>query len=433
MGTIDKSVYVSHRYKYNSGTINWTQAARVSKYTRTRSGVSNVHWREQIANHANAGTNLTGTWDSLSEQSIKSRKDSNAAQPYKAEGYFLGVQYPHPQSTEGDLLGDVAEMQAVMTAYKQIRKADRMFSGGVFLGELRETLHMLRNPAKALLDGLGSYLTKVSRAKQLRSIRNAKFRKLATGSERKRLLRESQDQFKDAISQSWLEGAFGWNPLIHDLMDASKAYNAFAESSNEARYEKIKAVGKSDAYYLSASTNPSIGGNFMHLVNRQRIQKGVFIIRGEVLVLPELTMIRKAERLGFAMNDFLPTVWELIPWSFLVDYFVNIGDVLDATTTDLSGVQWLVGTSVKEKIFQASCRPAPKSMQPDSSHVTFVSGNQANLTYKRRAVSRSGQYQLAHPRVVFRLPTLPLQQANMLALFTQANSVHPQRFKFRTA
>lgn len=34
-------------------------------------------------------------------------------------------------------------------------------------------------------------------------------------------------------------------------------------------------------------------------------------------------------RMGLTIQEFVPTVWELIPYSFVVDYFTNIGDVVN--------------------------------------------------------------------------------------------------------
>lgn len=44
----------------------------------------------------------------------------------------------------------------------------------------------------------------------------------------------------------------------------------------------------------------------------------------------------------------MPTVWELIPYSFLIDYFTNVGDVLQALSTDTSGVHGLWKTEIWE-------------------------------------------------------------------------------------
>jgi len=51
------------------------------------------------------------------------------------------------------------------------------------------------------------------------------------------------------------------------------------------------------------------------------------------------------DRYGFgSWREALPVVWELIPYSFLVDYFSNIGQIIDSYSTQLGGVMWINGT-----------------------------------------------------------------------------------------
>jgi hypothetical protein len=158
----------------------------------------------------------------------------------------------------------------------------------------------------------------------------------------------------------------------------------------------------------------------------------VFIIRGEVRQKPKLTTADKGETLGFSMREFIPTAWELLPWSFLVDYFADVGGFLDASTTDTSGVTWLCGTSVKTRKKRLVTKAHDKD-QPDYGTNAFrrLSSSLAASTIKRRTVGRTGVYPLGVPTVLFRLPTAPLKAANLVALFAQANSIHPQRFSFR--
>ena len=48
---------------------------------------------------------------------------------------------------------------------------------------------------------------------------------------------------------------------------------------------------------------------------------------------------------GSSTRDFLPTVWELIPYSFVVDYFTNIGNMIDSLSIIESDIGWKDYTS----------------------------------------------------------------------------------------
>lgn len=41
---------------------------------------------------------------------------------------------------------------------------------------------------------------------------------------------------------------------------------------------------------------------------------------------------------GFSLRDWVPTLWNCIPYSFVIDYFTNVGDVVEFYSTDLSSV-----------------------------------------------------------------------------------------------
>jgi hypothetical protein len=44
---------------------------------------------------------------------------------------------------------------------------------------------------------------------------------------------------------------------------------------------------------------------------------------------------------GISWQDVLPAAWELIPYSFLIDYFTNIGEVISGFSHGRAGLGWV--------------------------------------------------------------------------------------------
>jgi hypothetical protein len=59
-----------------------------------------------------------------------------------------------------------------------------------------------------------------------------------------------------------------------------------------------------------------------------------------------------AEETGVRVRDFAPALWEWIPYSFLVDYFTNIGDLIEAAAFPKSDIAWCsrayVNTNIRD-------------------------------------------------------------------------------------
>lgn len=121
---------------------------------------------------------------------------------------------------------------------------------------------------------------------------------------------------------------------------------------------------------------------------------------------------------------------KLLPWSFLIDYFSNIGDVITASVATRSDVRWTNKSVVISRSYESVANfdlPATKSIYG----LRFVSGRGSSVTSKRirKIVQRRRGVLLGTPSISFNIPGRPAQWANMAALLVVCNnSVHPQRF-----
>jgi hypothetical protein len=419
MSTINRDGWVGFRYTTTDNRGSDLKYSKVVKITRTRTGTANKGWKRQIANHTNAGTVLSGTYDSVSysksgygEKRVKDVAAPNGVRIYTWSGDYAGQRnclFSNPT-----ILIESAQNQAMSRFLKQIHKTQVSMSGGVFLGEMREALAMIRKPLASLQSTLSNYLQNVQRLKTKT--------KRTSG---------SADAFKRALSGTYLEATFGWLPFVNDLADAMKAYKKLQQQSEEPTYEKLRAIAKEQEYVaLSALNNHGVTpvANFYNIETGYAIDEAISVYRGEVCASRVATPAEKARVFGLSPGEFIPTLWELIPWSFLVDYFSNIGDILENSVTDTSSVTWVVRSNIKERKYVYSIRPNP--WQPDGAQLISVGGSRSDIITKRRVVSRTPTPGLYVPPLSFELPGSPMKQFSMLALWTQANSIHSQDGRF---
>lgn len=129
------------------------------------------------------------------------------------------------------------------------------------------------------------------------------------------------------IAGRWLELQYGWLPAVSDTYEAAKAYevitkqerSATVRSSASARYTVEHAVG-----------------GFATAVANVTYRVGYTYEMSEVLNTPRL----------LGLKDPLSVAWELLPYSFVVDWFVPIGAYLD----NLSILPFLRGRYIVSKV-----------------------------------------------------------------------------------
>jgi len=153
------------------GTVE-TQTNGVVTAVRTRTGSRLPKWKSIIRNGGNATTNLTGRFDSVWTSGSKSWsfRDDKASDgswtTRECRGDVAGVIRSQIGLTVEPLLtSTLADNLARARFYKRLRETQVAFSGPTFLGELRETLRMIKRPASALRDSLDRYHSSLKNGK----------------------------------------------------------------------------------------------------------------------------------------------------------------------------------------------------------------------------------------------------------------------------
>lgn len=300
-------------------------------------GNRNPFWRASITNGVSATTPLTATryrshfkrFHALSWWKNRKSFDSweNEGKD-EANGIFP---YPFPFSTSSPSASDINDIsnRCIRLFRDRYNELIGGFLAGQDIGEWRETIHSFQRPAASIRDFVYEYLHSV---KKLRS-RYSNARKLLK-----------------AVSDTYLEFTFGWKPLALDVLEASKilmTQNQFVEERIKAKASKRYSGDISEAAY------PGFGGYHNLFIPYQRYgyykRKIVGGVRLEPISTPPIL-----DRFGLSLPDFVPTVWELLPYSFVVDYFLNIGDIIDAYAHPLSSLSWSSNSVMTRNVTQFS-------------------------------------------------------------------------------
>jgi hypothetical protein len=325
-----------------------------------------------------------------------------------------------------------ANNRASAAIFKAIRREMYQISGPTFLGELRESLQMIRRPAAALTKSLGSYMLKVE--KNLKSIGrmppSTRRIKDAFGNWQPVGKNASREiEIKKMLADTWLEYSFGWSPLISDVKSAAIALARFGI---DIRRSRCSAVGVHELVTLDVRDLSSLTPNQIYIKysvqDSSLIRVSYKVGLSASMNVPSGTPDRLIELCGFSMQNFIPTVWELLPWSFLVDYFANVNNVLEAYTTDTSAVKWASKTVYIGSVRKLTFRTDGDANTTNWAGWSYMPGRQDGGLYKSEVSSVQRTSGLTYPSLTFSLPDLPRQVGNMAALFLAQGRMRTNSF-----
>lgn len=188
------------------------------------------------------------------------------------------------------------------------------------------------------------------------------------------LIQNSGHRLLKAVAAGWLSWRFAIKPMIGDLVKISK----FTESVQK-RFQLLERLSRRK--WVSGwvplerkestvgPTNVTIHSEGATVTGTRKItykRKAWASIRWKLLVQPPLDVMSRydlATRLvtGITCYGALETAWNLQPWSWLVDWFCNVSEWLQANNNTIpaiaSGFCWMC-TDSSEATYTISSKPA---------------------------------------------------------------------------
>jgi len=315
------SADIQHPYR----NIEWYKSSLV--------GVTNPFWRDEVRSGGDATTNANGVDFFWSNPFLTAQHGIHINPPYvnsfELQSSFSEVYgYPYispPQSQLApvDVQTDV-EDRVRRKIVEQIKSIQSSVELGQDIGELKQTIEGVIHPMRSLKEHILGYFSSLRKAK-------ARYRKPAS--------------LRKALSDSYLEFNFGWRPLAADIADALVGL----QNRQHADRYPVKASAKQ--LFAGAISNDSLAaasvGQEANLVATAPTRTtSVYSIRykGMVRSFAVNGRFSAAQTLQLDLPNFVPTVWDLIPYSFVVDYFANIGDIISAWSLRDGSVVYLVRT-----------------------------------------------------------------------------------------
>lgn len=382
-------------------------------------GFKNPMWRTQIRNNENATTVMTASMQSVMASygyAFVSIRQKSVTQPgnYDTTQYRGYPIYGFP-STTAPLAEVITETRnrALRKFHSKVNAVRSSLEGGQSVGEWKQLLGAVTNP-------LGSL-----RRFTLGHLKYAKKRIEGVGKYRGKRFRHEKyvEDLTKTVADTYLEYVFGWNPLVSDV--------AAGMVGLQTRFDQDEIVvvdGRANKDYQGSNTRQT---NFQE-------QSNVYVCYQDVVTRSNIKIIYKggvksgaynntkswAQTTGLLPERFIPTIWELIPYSFVADYFVNVGDMVNALAFRRSWLTWGQVTTriVHEKKYheqRIDYKPTPGFLASTINNGFSASGGDAILT--RKTVERlpiDATVSLM-PELRFSYPVKQKPWLNMTALLVQ--------------
>lgn len=385
----------------NQSTVTdpFTRVVRTFNDSRLTFNSPSYKWR--IRNNLNATGSLIGVKQSLDNDgsgALFLREDNlpNGPSWYRDTTVYRGNIFTcDAPSTPLSYSDAKAENQALQRFYHDCREAQTTLQGLVTAGEIGETLRGINSASNGVYRLLWNYVRALRKGNVLQVMRQ--------------LSRKGKTQF---IADRWLETNLFIQPLLNDIDKGCEVLG----TSRKSLKENIRVRGQGK---VGAASEITTGTYQFSTWKVRQVDEYQVIYYGLIRLGDEIAGVPSLARYGFDSSNWLPSLWELIPYSFVVDYFTNIGSILSAWSFWRASIHWASKTTRRSMTTQSH---SPRITLNDTATRKYrFSPGSMQHTYKQ--VTRGALDQVPIPSLEFRIPGLSMQWLNLAALFGASRRV----------
>lgn len=203
---------------------------------------------------------------------------------------------------------DFSDARAIATSKVLAEVRQERWSAPIFMAESAKSMKMIADTARRLAFGYTSL-----RRGDIASFATT-FGVHFSRARRKRFQYAFGRDPRQAAQNAWLESTYGWRPLLHDVYDAAGTV-AQLRNVDYNRLFSARGVGVTKRTYSTPRT--AFEQSEYELFHRVKLGVVYRFASGQPPVAAHLGLLNPLE-----------VAWELTPFSFVVDWFVPIGDYI---------------------------------------------------------------------------------------------------------
>lgn len=204
------------------------------------------------------------------------------------------------------------------------------------------------------------------------------------------------------LAADWLAIQYGWKPLLSDVYGAAETL---------ARHGTYRVRISTSRTRRWSYTDTTVGTKWNEVPVRrsesgQYTRKYVYIFSHSSGVVTDLTSV--------GLTNPLAVAWELLPWSFVFDWFLKVGEWIDSLDATL-GLQFEKGSSTSFQRYSVGYKVNGTAQTSSGLHVS--NGSASSYWVRCERTPLSGFVHMTRPNLgTFLNPT---RTANAIALLTQ--------------
>lgn len=209
--------------------------------------------------------------------------------------------------------------------------------------------------------------------------------------------KRGRDLQKFAADQ-WLTWSFGVLPTLGAVDDAVSSLGKYLKRDDHRNVE----YGVHSEDWVLSTTSSSTGSLHYNVVHNGsfRVTRSAKITAGFKYLLRSSEDYTLGKHLGFDLSSVVPTAYELMPYSWLIDYFTTAGQVIEDTFTADFGQSFYICLNQKLTI-EGQTTFRPQSLISQTRLDRFTTNP---CTYKYFSFSRSPLSNLPRAPLRFKQP-----------------------------